>query len=104
MQGGKNWMFPEKVNANRFFWDSHWLEIWSNHLCPSMGPNGGSVEIDSISGSVSFRSFIFHLLLGAGNSNDLVKLLCSLVGVLDEPYSAKPAQRSSHTGPQGYIG
>ncbi len=25
-------------------------------------------------------------------------------GVLDEPYSAKPAQRSSHTGPQGYIG
>ena len=24
-------------------------------------------------------------------------------GVLDEPYSAKPAQRSSHTGPPGYI-
>jgi hypothetical protein len=30
--------------------------------------------------------------------------LCPVVGVLDEPYSAKPAQRSSHTGPQGYIG
>jgi hypothetical protein len=27
-----------------------------------------------------------------------------VVGVLDEPYSAKPAQRSSHTGPPGYIG
>ncbi len=27
-----------------------------------------------------------------------------VVGVLDEPYSAKPAQRSSHTCPPGYIG
>jgi hypothetical protein len=25
-------------------------------------------------------------------------------GGLDEPYSAKPAQRSSHTGPPGHIG
>jgi hypothetical protein len=25
-------------------------------------------------------------------------------GVLDELYSANPAQRSSHTGPPGYIG
>jgi hypothetical protein len=25
-------------------------------------------------------------------------------GVLDEPYLAKPAQRSRHTGPLGYIG
>ncbi len=24
--------------------------------------------------------------------------------VLDEPYSAQPAQRISHTGPPGYIG
>ncbi len=47
MQGGKNWFFPKEINANRFFWDSHWLEIWSNHLCPSMGPNGGSVAMDS---------------------------------------------------------
>jgi hypothetical protein len=27
-----------------------------------------------------------------------------VVGVLDEPYSAKLAHRSSHTGPPGYIG
>jgi hypothetical protein len=27
-----------------------------------------------------------------------------VVEVLDELYSAKPAQRSSHTGPPGYIG
>jgi hypothetical protein len=43
-QGGKNWFLPKEMNANRFFWDSHWLEIWSNHFYPSMGPNGGSVE------------------------------------------------------------
>jgi hypothetical protein len=47
MQGGKNWISPKEINANRFFWHSHWLEIWSNHLCPSMGPNGGSVAMDS---------------------------------------------------------
>jgi hypothetical protein len=48
MQGGKNWIFATVMNANRFFWDSHCLEIWSNHFCPSMGPNGGSVAMDSV--------------------------------------------------------
>ncbi len=48
MQGGKNWILPKKTNANRFLWDSHWLEIWKNLLCPSMGPNGGSVAMDSV--------------------------------------------------------
>ncbi len=47
IQGSKNLILPKEINANRFFWDSHWLEIWSNHLCPSMGPNGGSVAMDS---------------------------------------------------------
>jgi hypothetical protein len=48
MQGGKNWILPKEMNTNRFFWDSHWLEIWSNHFCPSMEPpNGGSVAMDS---------------------------------------------------------
>jgi hypothetical protein len=47
MQRSKNWILPEEINANRFFWDSHWLEIWKNHLCPSMGPNGGSVAMES---------------------------------------------------------
>ncbi len=47
MQGGKNWIFSKEINANRFFWDSHWLEIWKNLLCPSMGPKGGSVAMDS---------------------------------------------------------
>ncbi len=31
MQGGKNWIFLKEMNAYRFFWDSHWLEIWPNH-------------------------------------------------------------------------
>jgi hypothetical protein len=31
--------FEKEINANRFFWDSHWLEIWKNHLGLSMGPN-----------------------------------------------------------------
>jgi hypothetical protein len=48
MQGGKNWILPKLVNANRFFWDSHWLEIWSNHFCTSMGLKGGSVATDSV--------------------------------------------------------
>ncbi len=47
MQGGKNRILPKEMNTNRFFWDSHWLEIWSNHLFPSMGPNGGIVAMDS---------------------------------------------------------
>jgi hypothetical protein len=48
MQGGKNWILPKEILANRFFWDSHWLKIWSNHLLPSMGPNGGNVAMDSV--------------------------------------------------------
>ncbi len=49
MQGGKNWIFPKEMNANRFFWDSHLLEIWSNQFFPFMGPYGGSVAMDSVS-------------------------------------------------------
>ncbi len=47
MQGGKNWILLKEIKANRVFWDSHWLEIWKRHFCPSMGPNGGSVAMDS---------------------------------------------------------
>ncbi len=48
IQGGKNWIFSKEMNANWFFWDSHWLEIWPNHLCPSIGPNGGSMVMDPV--------------------------------------------------------
>jgi hypothetical protein len=47
MQGGKNRILPIEMNSNRFFWEFHWLEIWSNYFCPSMAPNGGSVAMDS---------------------------------------------------------
>jgi hypothetical protein len=56
MPGGKNRILPKEMNANRFFWDSHWLEIWSNHFFPSMGPNGGSVAMDSEGGYLGHRS------------------------------------------------
>jgi hypothetical protein len=46
MQGGKHWILPEEVNANRFFCDSHWLEIWKNHFCSSTGPNRGNVALE----------------------------------------------------------
>ena len=61
MQGGKNWILPKQINANRFFRDSHWLEIWSNHFCPSMGLNGGSVATDSVNPVSHTRSCIFLL-------------------------------------------
>jgi hypothetical protein len=61
MQGGKNWILPKYINATRFLWDSHWLEIWSNHFCPSMGLNGGSVATDSVNPVSHTRSCIFLL-------------------------------------------
>ena len=59
MQGGKNRILPKQINANRFFWDSHWLEIRSNHFCPSMGPNGGSVATDSVRNYTSLNPLTF---------------------------------------------
>ncbi len=35
--------------------------------------------------------------------NHLSVVLYAVVGVSDEPYTAKPAQLSRHTGPPGYI-
>jgi hypothetical protein len=47
-QGAKNWILPKEINANRFLWDSHWLEIWLKHLFPSMLSNGGIMAIASV--------------------------------------------------------
>jgi hypothetical protein len=41
---------------------------------------------------------------GAAHGFTCIVLPEPIVGVLDEPYSAKPAQLSTHTGPPGYIG
>jgi hypothetical protein len=60
MQGGQNWILPKEMKVNWFFWDCHWLEIWSNHFCPSMGPNEGSVALDSESKNISGRNDTFY--------------------------------------------
>jgi hypothetical protein len=79
MQGGKNWFLPKEMNANRFFWDSHWLEIWSNHLYPSMGPNEESVAMDS-GMTRNFVSQICRKLLAfsVGHSNTRVVIVIAV--------------------------
>jgi len=47
MQGDKKLDFAERDEWKPFFWDYRWMEIWSNHLLPSMGPNEGIVAMDS---------------------------------------------------------
>ncbi len=37
IQGGKNWILSKEINANRFFWDSHWLKIWKKTLLSLCG-------------------------------------------------------------------
>jgi len=69
MQGGKNWFLPKEMNANRFFWDSHWLEIWSNHFYPSMGPNGGSVAMDSGCGNIGLKEDGTIIFVDQSNSS-----------------------------------
>ncbi len=34
IQGGKNWILPKEMNANRLFWDSHWLESGQTTFVP----------------------------------------------------------------------
>jgi hypothetical protein len=75
MQGGKNWIFPKEINANRFFWDSHRPEIWKTHLCPSIGPNGGIVAMDWGCGP---GDGIFILLRSSGiDSKKLIPPACA---------------------------
>ncbi len=38
MLEGENWILPKEINANQFFWDSHWLEIWKKQLMALYGP------------------------------------------------------------------
>ncbi len=36
-QGGKNWILPKEISANRFFWDSYWLETWKKRFLSLYG-------------------------------------------------------------------
>jgi hypothetical protein len=79
MQGGKNWILPKEMNANRFFWDSQWLEICSNYLCLSLGPNGGSVAIGlSLKLLFTLEQYGMSSLLG----HNLGLVWCYLLGFL----------------------
>ncbi len=60
MQGGKNWILPKEINANRFFWDSPWLEIWKKPS--SKGPNSGSLAMDSGSGRIVVKCYTGQVL------------------------------------------
>ncbi len=60
MQGRKNWILPKETNANRFFWDSHWLEIWTNHLRISIEPNGRRVAMDLVDRQGRMQLFVLR--------------------------------------------
>ncbi len=65
MLGGQNWILPKEVNA-----DYNWLEIWKNHICPSVGPNGGSAA--SASGVSTMGSKAVDIVvpvIGIGSSS-----------------------------------
>jgi hypothetical protein len=77
-----NRILPKEINANRFFSDSHWLEIWKNHFCPSMGPNGGSVAMGSVSGASCALEQFFHAIVEWRESNhtedNVLTTMCSM--------------------------
>jgi hypothetical protein len=67
--------FAERCrNANRFFLDSHWLEIWEN---PSMGPNGG-VRCYGLRlwAQFSLTPFLVHVSGGGGVRFSLGRRVC----------------------------
>jgi hypothetical protein len=79
MVGGLNRLLPKEINANRFFWDSHWLEIWSNHFCPSMGPNGGSVAMGSGLTRLSFPCFNTNVFYAKTLQQQKIEIRLSMV-------------------------
>jgi hypothetical protein len=85
MQRAKNWILPKEINANRLFWDSHWLEIWSNHLCLSMGPNGGSVAMVSCR-PIYKKNRIIYLAWIFNHLDNLTCMMCWVKGRVEEKH------------------
>jgi hypothetical protein len=81
MKGDKNWILLKEAIANRFFRDSHLLEIWKNHLCPSMGPNKGSVPMDS--GETSRRLCTCAIVSAFVTDGQFISLFSVFAGILD---------------------
>jgi hypothetical protein len=71
MQGSESWILSKDINAHRFFSDPHWLEIWSNHFCSSMGTNGGS-------GGYGLRGTVSSPPMGKTNPSDQSAVVCWL--------------------------
>jgi hypothetical protein len=42
LRGGKNWILPKEINANRFFCDCHWLESGKTTYVPQWDPLEGA--------------------------------------------------------------
>ncbi len=81
MQGGQNWTLPKEINADRFFWNSHWLDSWKNqYKCPSMGPNGRSAASTSGAKTVFCRAALWNrnrnfLTCGTGTRYKIMYLI-----------------------------
>jgi hypothetical protein len=92
MQGGKNWILPKEMNANRFFRDSHWLEIWKNCLCPSMGPSVamdlGDLKCSEVKTGFCRRDKFKPVLLRLSLAGNLEKP-CTYVPLWDEMEGAQ---------------
>jgi hypothetical protein len=50
MKRAKSWILPKEINVNRILLRFSLAgNLVKNHLCPTMGSNGGSVSMDSVS-------------------------------------------------------
>ncbi len=89
MQGGKNWFLPKEINANRFFWDSHWLETCKTTYFPLWDRIEGAwlrtQNLDSWKGGIGTKTpFDFwQFKLKRPNSKMTYKLTCFLRYVSD---------------------
>jgi hypothetical protein len=75
MQGGKNWILPKEINANRFFWDAQCWKSGKNHLLAFMGPNGGSVAMDSEETSSTLKVHKIEIFFGFDFEICIISLL-----------------------------
>jgi hypothetical protein len=96
MQGGINWILPKEINAKRFFWDSYWLEIWANHLFPSLG---GSVAMDS-----GDWSMILVVTTPWGDPNSTITAALKTAPVVLPPASYSSCCSKGRSGAERHTG
>ncbi len=96
MQGGKT-IFPKEMNANLFFWNSHWLESGQTTFVPLWDRMEGvwlwTQEVKTINNRGS-ASTPLQQAISAQPTKDLaavVDVACRFLG--DGPIVSSPAQR-----------